>query len=178
MMLSVMGPPSPLKPSEPRSMMDHVTQRCKLHSMMLSVVGPPSPLRLLVTLCLTGCLDSLLKQFDPPLRLPTRRASPLTLPAHYCSPRSLHQYVQYAQHFSPDRQRNQRHVKVSARAVRENGATYLSRIDRSADRRRRSNLRWQNHALYQIRWHTRDPDSRCPTVILGWNCPGMMQISP
>ena len=175
MMLSVMGPPSPLKPSEPRSMMDHVTQRCKRHSMMLSVVGPPSPLRLLVTLCLPRSLHQYIHYAH---RFPISRASPLILPAPYCSSRSLHQYVPYAQHFSPDRQRNQRHVEVPTRAVRENAATHLLRADRSADRRRRSNPRRQNHALYQIRWHTRDPDSRCPAVILGWDSPEMLQISP
>ena len=168
MMLSALDPSSPLKPSEPRSMMDHVAQRYKLRSMMLSVVGP-------VTMCLPRSLHQYIHYAH---RLPISRASPLLLPAPYCSSRSLHQYVQYAQHFSPDRQRNQRHVKVPTRAVRGNGATYLSRVDRSADRRRRSNLRWQNHALYQIRWHTRDPDSRCHTVTLWWDSPEMLQISP
>ena len=183
----------------PCSMINRVIQKCKLRSK-----GSISP-HLTNRVCST---DHMRWQMAPPKLLVT----PLKLLAHYCSPRSLHQYIQCAQHFSPDRQRNQCHVKVSARAVRENGATYLSQIDhyadrlarcwrwagndakgslhrrnfamdsllidRSADRRWKNTLRRQNHALYQIRWHTRDPNSRCPTVTLGRNCSGMTQIFP
>ena len=112
-LLALTNPPSPLRPSVSRSVMDRVIQRCELHSKIH--LAPP---KLLVahrvcsadhmlhskgsTLTNRVCsTDHMRWQMAPPKLLVT----PLKLLAHYCSPRSLHQYIQCAQHFSTDHMR-------------------------------------------------------------------------